>query len=408
VQKRHESANPISYKLARLSTVEAVKEEKINILFVCTTLVMGGCEKQLYNIILRMNRRRFNPIICCLKDEGVLGRDLRKKGIKAYSNLLRSKYDIRVLFHLVSLIKREKIHAIFTVGEGDKMFWGRLAGKFSGVPVIVSSVHSTLADGEKGSTIGFLNKLIMPISDKIVAVSEDQKEFLVKHEGLREEKITVIPNGVDLSRFHGSNQTLSTREELGIPLSHFVVGIIAMLRPEKAHSVFIHAASRILRHTSEVTFLVVGEGDLRAELEELVRRLGVSDNVRFLGERQDVEEILASLDAVVLCSYTIESFPNSILEAMAAGKPVVVTDLGGLREIVVDGETGFVVKPRDVEGLADKVLWLINNPEKSRSLGEAGMERVGKLFPLEKAIRAREKLIEDLFFEKNQSRPLIH
>ncbi len=134
----------------------------------------------------------------------------------------------------------------------------------------------------------------------------------------------------------------------------------------------------------------------------------MSDNVKFLGERQDVEEILASMDAVVLCSYTVESFPNSILEAMAAGKPVVVTDVGGLREIVVDGETGFVIKPQVVEGLADKVLWLMNNPEKSRALGEAGRERVGKLFPLEKAIRAREKLIEDLILEKNKFRPLVH
>ncbi len=211
-----------------------MKEEKINILFVCTTLVIGGCEKQLHHVVLRMDRRRFNPIICCLKEDGTLGRDLRKKGIKVYSDLLQSKYDIRVLFRLVSLIKREKIHAVFTVGEGDKMFWGRLAAKFSGVRVIISSVHSTLADGQKGSTIGFLNKLIMPITDRIVAVSENQKQFLVKHEGLKEEKILVIRNGVDLSRFDGPKRGRRKREELNIPFSHFVVGLIAMLRPEKA------------------------------------------------------------------------------------------------------------------------------------------------------------------------------
>lgn len=376
------------------------KDNNINILFICTVLDIGGNEKQLYHVVLGMDKALFNPIVCCLKEDGVFGKKLRDKGFRVYSNLLKSKYDVRVLFSLRSIMKMENIHTVFTVGEGDKMFWGRLSAKLSNVPVIISSVHSTLSDGQRGSTLGFLNKLLMPITDRIVAVSNKQKEFLIKHEGITEEKITVIHNGVDLSQFEDQIETKNQKEELGIPSSHSVVSIIAWLRPEKAHSVFLQAATRILQRIPEVTFLIIGNGSERVPLENLSKTLGISGNVRFLGERLDIPEILAITDVSVLCSTTIETCPNSILESMAAEVPVVTTDVGGLSEIVLDRETGFLVKPGDIQGFAHKILWLIKDREKAKELGRAGKERVRKHFSMDIAIHSREELILDLTCEK--------
>ena len=160
-----------------------------NIMFVITSMPVGGAEILLMNMIRQMDRNLGNPHICCLKEKGVLGEELASE-IPVYENMIRHKYDVGIMGRLKRLYKENKIDAVVTVGAGDKMFWGRLAAKRARVPVILSALHSTgWPDG-----VGRLNRILTPITDGFIAVAENHGKFLVEGENFPSEKVFVIPN----------------------------------------------------------------------------------------------------------------------------------------------------------------------------------------------------------------------
>jgi glycosyltransferase involved in cell wall biosynthesis len=367
----------------------------IGVLFVNTDLRVGGQESALVEILRGFDREKIRPVVACLKEAGELAPRVRAAGIPLYSDLLSSKFDVRVLPRLVRIIRRERIRVVCTVGSGDKLFWGRLAGFVARVDGIVATLHKTRsADGRP--VVEPLNRWLTPITDAYVAVARGAAEYLVREEGLPRAKVHVIYNGVDLERFSGDGRA-GARAELGIAPEAPVAVHVAQLRPEKGHDVLLDAAAIVAEKIPSVRFLLVGDGPLRATIEARVRELRLERSVTLLGIRHDVPRLLAAADVALLPSHPrVETFPNSILEAMASGLPIVASRVGSLDEMVEHGVNGYLLPTGDARALAEAIVELIADPARARAMGASARARVAQHFTRERAIRAREELFSSL------------
>jgi glycosyltransferase involved in cell wall biosynthesis len=279
----------------------------LRVMFVITSMPVGGAETLLVELVRRLDRERFSPELCCLKYFDRLG-DLLAREIPAFTGLLAHKYDFAVLWRLVSLMRGRRVDAVVTVGAGDKMFWGRLAAWLAGVPVICSALHCTgLPD-----YVQWPNRLLEPITDAFIAVARRHGQHLTEHEGCPAQKVRVIANGVDLEKFHPGWPNRWLQQQLGLAAENPVACIVAALRPEKNHPLFLRAAALVHRELPQARFLIVGDGTERDRLESLAAELSISEVVRFLGTRPDVPEILSLVDVLVLTSH-MEANPISIL-----------------------------------------------------------------------------------------------
>ncbi|GAB6187968.1 glycosyltransferase [Thermopirellula anaerolimosa] len=367
----------------------------LRVMFVITCMPVGGAETLLVEIVRRLDRRLFAPELCCLKYRGPLGEVLGQE-VPTFSGLLAHKYDFRVLPRLTRLMRQRRIDAVITVGTGgDKMFWGRLAAYLAGVPVIASALHSTgLPD-----RVEFLNRLLAPITDAFIAVAESHAQYLAEHEGCPRSRVEVVANGVDTLRFRPMPPDRQLRRSLGAEDGDHVAAIVAALRPEKNHELFLRAAVRVFAQDRAARFWIIGDGPRREALERLSATLLPPGIVRFLGTRSDVPDLLSCADVAVLSSH-MEANPLSILEAMACGKPVVATQVGSIPENVVDGVHGFLVPPGDAEMLADRCLELLRNPHLARVMGMAGHQRVTQRASIERTVRGYEDLILRIYAAK--------
>jgi glycosyltransferase involved in cell wall biosynthesis len=366
----------------------------LRVMFVITSMPVGGMECLLVELIRRLDRSRFQPELCCLKYLDALGEDLSQE-IPVFTGLLKHKFDFAVLWRLTKLMRGRQIDAVVTVGTGDKMFWGRLAGWLAGVPVICSALHSTgLPD-----RVEMLNRLLAPLTDAFIGVAETHGRYLSEHEGCTASKVRFIPNGVDVEKFHPRWPVQPLQRELSLTPGSPVVGIVAALRPEKNHELFLQAAKLIHQSLSSVKFLIVGDGPERAKLESLAGELGLGEAIVFLGTRRDVPEVLSLIDVFLLTSH-MEANPTSILEAMACEKPVVATRVGSVPETVLSGKTGYLVSPGDAYGLAQRTLEMLCHPDHAALMGRAGREHVIARWSVERMVQGYQDLIAGLYEEK--------
>jgi glycosyltransferase involved in cell wall biosynthesis len=375
-----------------------VAADPLRVMFIITTLEVGGAETLLVNLVRRFDRRRVIPEICCLKAPGQLGVVMQKE-VPLFDHLLAGKYDLRVFGRLKALLRRRRIDAIVTVGAGDKMFWGRLAARCAGVPVIASSLHST----GWPDVIGRLNHWLTPLTDAFIACAPAHGQYLIEHERFPADRVHVIPNGVDVDRFQPQPPNPSLRRQLGLPDGAPLAGILAALRPEKNHELFLQVAARVRREIPSAHFLLIGDGPRRPILEKLTEQLGLTDAVHFLGTRPDVPELLSLIDVVLLTSH-VEANPVSILEALAVGKPVVATRVGSVSQSVLDREVGYLVEPGDAATMASHVIELCRQPELASVLGAAGRQHVVSHWSLQRMVEGYEDLLCDLHRGKMANR----
>jgi glycosyltransferase involved in cell wall biosynthesis len=378
------------------SGVKATKRP-LRVMFVITSLDVGGAETLLVNLLRRLDRTRIAPELCCLKTLGTLGEQMARE-VPAHHGLLKHKLDVRVLGRLTKLLREREIDAVVTVGAGDKMFWGRLAARRARVPVVISALHSTGWPDE----ITFLNRRLTPLTDAFVAVAGRHARYLVEQEKLPASRMVVIPNGVDTEVFRPRPKNLELLKEFGIPAGAPVAGIVALLRSEKNHELFLQMAARATRELPDAHFLVIGDGPRREELQRLAVELGVNEQVHFVGRRAEVPELLGLLDVFVLTSQ-MEANPVSILEAGATAKPVVATAVGSIPETVLEGQTGFLVEPGDVRMLSKRVLEVLTNPGAAQRMGAAARQHIVQNWSIEQMVLGYEELIERVFERKRSA-----
>jgi glycosyltransferase involved in cell wall biosynthesis len=233
------------------------------------------------------------------------------------------------------------------------------------------------------------------LADRITVNAEAVASFVATEEGCRRDKMVLIPNGVNEAALTVPGDGLAKRSELGISDRTPVVGAVSRLAWKKGMRHLLAAVPRLLEVLADLRVIIVGDGPLRSELAAQASALGVEKHIAFLGSRSDALELLSTFDVFVLPS-EIEGMSNALLEAMAVGRPVVATDVGGNPEVVVDGETGFVVPPADPDRLAAAILKLLQAPDMAREMGAAGRQRVCEEYRVDVMVRRIENLYDSL------------
>jgi glycosyltransferase involved in cell wall biosynthesis len=254
--------------------------------------------------------------------------------------------------------------------------------KTLGVARVVETYHGREA-WRRGTLNGsfVVDRIVSRCVDRVIAVSEAARNFLVRVKRIPADKVVVIPNGRDLTRYRPGRDRAEIRRALGLGADAAVIGVIGRLEEQKGHAYVLDALPRVAARFPHARLLVVGEGSLRGALEQRCREVGLGGSVIFTGFRTEVPRLLDAMDLVVLPSL-YEGMPLTAIEASAMGKPVVATNVDGTGEVVVDGETGRLVPPADVSALGDAILELLADPDASRRMGQAGLRRSWDRFEL--------------------------
>ena len=333
-------------------------------------------------------------------DEGDMAYYARERGVEplVVSGLgreLKPLRDLALVWRLYRVFVSERPVIVHThTAKAGAV--GRLAAWLAGVPVIVHTFHGHVLRGYFGAVktrvFGFIERTLARVTDCIVTLGERQREEILSLGIGRADRVVAIPLGLDLDQlFAGRRRTGALQRELGLPERTPLMGIVARLVPIKGHEDFLAAARKVADRDPSVHFAVVGDGERRRELDEQVKALGLTDRVHFLGWKRDLAPIYADLDAVVLCSLN-EGLPTALIEAQAAGAPVISTPVGAVAEIVEDGVTGHLVPVRDVDGFAAKMLALAADPAAADAMGARGRERMRNRFAVERLMDDMDRL----------------
>lgn len=364
----------------------------IKILYVITSGEIGGAQTHLYDLISKLDRTHFQITVAC-SPSGPLLDTLTQLAIPVITipSLKREidiSEDLKTLFTLFRICRRHKFD-IMHAHSSKAGFLGRIAAYFARVPVIIFSVHGFAFNPEisppRKKIYKLLEYLAGKVSRKVICVSRADLDQSINEGILSARRVLQIANGVDVGKFkHKHSEQL--RKELGIPLGALVIGMVARLIPEKGQAIAIEAFSKIAHDYPKSYLLLIGDGPARQDYEQLARSLGLAERVLITGYRTDIPEILAALDVFVFTSQ-FEAMPYAVLEAMASKKPVVASAVGGITEVITDGESGYLTKPDDSSVVAEKLRILLGNPELRTRMGEKAHDRIVTHFNLEQTVQ---------------------
>lgn len=239
------------------------KKERKNILVCESSFVLGGAETLTCNVISRMNKNKYNCIICTFYNTGLLGEYLRKEGFTVYNNLMTNKFDVRIVYRLMKIIRRHDIDLIYIINQPITLFWAYIVGKICRKKVI-SVVHNTI--NIKESPKLRMVKLLLPRVAKVITVAEMQRNHLITDLKLNENHVTTIYNGIDARKFSGCIDIEQTKQSLELSADKKTVGIVSRLFYIKGVDIFLKAASQILKLKDKVQFVIIGDGPEMAKL----------------------------------------------------------------------------------------------------------------------------------------------
>ena len=372
----------------------------INILYIIDVWRSpGGTERHLYYLLSHLDPERFrcNVIVFDYAPNALIDR-ARERGVPVLHLPVAQYYTPNAFAKariLREYIRQHRIDLVQTFHYKADVY-GSVVARLAGVRHIVSSKRDA-ADYKNGFHF-FLHKLVRPIVERYIAVSDVVADVIEKKEGVRRDKIQVIHNGVDLANYAVPDSASKARARVRLNLGpdDFVIGMSAWFRAEKDHRMLIDAFLQVREKVPSAKLLLVGHGPLFDEFQAWVRERDLEASIKLVGAVDDVREYLAALDVACLVPKINEGFSNSVLEKMATGLPLIVTDVGGNREAVVDGQTGFVIQPGDRMRLVELILRLYFDPALRQRLGAAARVRVQNLFSLEAMIARHAALYESL------------
>lgn len=377
----------------------------VRVCHVITRLELGGAQDNtLYTV--RHLRSPFQASLACGAG-GILDEEATRLGIPVtfVPDLVRSirpHRDVAALGALTRLFRRQRPDIVHTHSSKAGIL-GRLAARAAGVPVIVHSIHGFGFNDEQPIPVRMafvaLERLLAPLTTRFIAVSRANIARGTALRILRPDKVSLIRSGVHLRDFEAAAadpaaRSGGVRAELGLAPGTPLVGMIACLKPQKAPEDFVEMAARVASQRPEARFLLAGDGALRGRVEQRVAASGLAGRVHLLGWRRDVPRLMASLDVLVLTSLW-EGLPRVIPEAFAASVPVVATAADGSADLVEDGVNGFLCRPHDVAGLADRVTRLLDDRDLGRRLA-ASARAAAREFDIDAMVRAQERLYLDL------------
>ncbi|MDQ3472996.1 MAG: glycosyltransferase [Acidobacteriota bacterium] len=371
---------------------------KPNVLQLIDSFIQGGTERQMVQLTRLLHESgNYHIHVACLNGSGVLRGEIDRLGFAVPEFPLTSFYNVNMIHQVrnfAALLSRWKIDIIHTHDFYSNIF-GMMAAMIGGVPARIASRRETL--GMRSKAQKRVERISYRIAHSVIANASAVSDQLIE-EGVRADKIAVVYNGLDLKRMEprAGLSEKETRAMFNLPEQRKLITIVANLsHTVKDHPMFLRVAQRISSAEPGAAFLVAGEGGLIEQMQGLARDLNIEKEVFLLGRCNHVPELLAISDICVLTS-TAEGFSNSILEYMAASRPVVATDVGGAREAIVEGQTGYLVPSGDDVLMADRIIGLLRDPTRAATMGKLGRRVVDEKFSCDAQLRTTEALYEDL------------
>ncbi len=344
---------------------------------------------------LFLARQGHQVVVACPPDSE-LAKRATERDIPIEPLAMRGELDLRAGYKLARLIKRES-YQVAHCHSAHAHSVGVIASKLTRIPALVVSRRVDFPVGGKG----WLNFYKYKAADKFIAVSKGVREVLIKG-GIGEEKVVIVHSGIDLRRFENIDSPEDLYKEFQLKGEEKVVGIVAALAPHKDYPNFLRAARIVADQLPRVKFLIVGEGKEAGRLKRLIAELGLGDSVIFTGFREDIPRLLSLFDVFVISSY-LEGLCTSILDAMAAGVPVVATETGGIPDLVKNKENGILVPPRDPKRLAEGVLRVLNDSNLAQGMVKAGHSTVRR-FSAEQMAKKTEEVYRSVLTETRREK----
>ncbi|OGW75376.1 MAG: hypothetical protein A2Z72_02890 [Omnitrophica bacterium RBG_13_46_9] len=389
--------------------------KQIKIVRIITRLNIGGPAQHVLLLTRHMQSESFETKLItgsCEKDEGDMSYLAEELGVKPtmvseMSRKINPFRDTLAFFKIYNILRMEKPDIVHThTAKAGTL--GRLASLFAVRAIRVHTFHGHSLEGyfNKAKSLFFslIEKALSMFTDRIIVLNEDQKTALSgRYRIARPEKFSVIELGLGLDRFLqiGQNRYGRFRKENNIAENTVLVGIIGRLVEIKNHRMFLEAVHNIrsVARNKGYRFIIVGDGELQGSLVDYAKKLDIYDIVRFTGWLKDIYDVYEAVDIVSLTSVN-EGTPVCLIQALASSKPVIATDVGGVRSVVTDGKNGYLVRPNDVVAFADRMLELASDPEKRIRFGEFGREYVKDRFSDSRLVKDLEALYLDLMAKK--------
>jgi glycosyltransferase involved in cell wall biosynthesis len=367
---------------------------KINIVILtdCLGDITGGAEKQIFELAKRLPKDEFNVTVASMEAQGSTSSGL----IESVGSQLKIFRIVRIYgwsglkegIKFMNFLRKNSIHTLVTYHFGSDI-WGTFWGHLAGVPLIISNRRD----------MGFWRnihhirtyKLINGWVNKIVVVSDSIKKMILQTETVKEEKIQIIYNGVEIPQIKGDLD--QKKSELNLNSNDLVIMHVANLRPVKGHRYLIEAFAPVVSQFPDAKLLLIGKDELNGSLESLAQKLGIANNVLFLGQRTDVSDLLMIADICVLPSLS-EGLSNAILEYMAYAKPVIATNVGGNPELIENGYNGILVERENTLQLTQALIELLKDKEKRIMMGENGLALIRTKFSMKSMMDNYQRILK--------------
>lgn len=391
----------------------SASRSRLRILYLHADLDVGGSETQLAALARRLPRDRFAPAFALLWEPGIHAAAVVADGIPVHLLGLRHPARdgwlafawsaVRALVRYLRLARRGRVDIVDAwLYQG---YWlAALTRPLTRIPVFIAGRRSLSGFKRRWGPIPrALDAIARRAPDRIVANAEAVRASVMAVEGVAADRISVIRNGIVVDGIAGASRD-AIRAEWGCGPDDVVVGCVALLNPRKGLEDLVAAMARVAERRPSVRTVLVGDGPLRSALEAHAAQLGIGDRVRFHGRHAEPRALHAGFDVFVHPSLA-EGLPNAVLEAAASGLPIVATDVGGTREVVVHGRTGLLVPPGSPAALAEAVNELLADPERAGHLGEAAREHAAEWFGMDRFVAETGRLYEELAAAAGISRP---
>lgn len=372
--------------------------EPVTVLYLIDDLCgMAGAERVLINMVGRIDRGRFRCLVGTLRANPNLD-IVRTLACPVFVFPLKKTYDLgalKIARELRRVIRLERVRIVHTFFETSDL-WGSVVAKLSGCPIVVSSRRDMGFNQSAKHRLAY--RLLRPVFNQVQTVSDQVRSMCIHREKFKPNRVVTLYNGVDLEKATAVNGTAGLRSSYGLDDASHVLISVGNIRWIKGTDILVEVAKRICTHYPRAVFVIVGkvlEPEYYDAVTARIRSLGLTNNVRFLGASENVFRSLKASDVFCLLSRS-EGFSNALLEAMACGLPCVATDVGGNREALQDGRSGYLVPNEDVGAAADRILSLLGDPAKAREMGEHGRAVVESKFTTEVMVQKLASLYDSL------------
>ena len=366
-------------------------ESKITVLHIFTSLPVGGAEMNLLNIVRNIDREKFHIVVCCLGKEGEIGERIKDLGVELVSLGAGriGTLNVPLLLRLRSFIKKKKFDIVHTHMYHANLY-GRTAAWLAGSPVIIAHIHNIYQKRKLHRIV--INRLLSNITDRVITGNRIVMKDVISFDRVPENMIEVLAWGIDTELFTKEQNRTANREAMGFRSDDYVIGNVARLEEAKGQRYLIKAVRTMKELGLNVRCLIIGSGSLEKELKSLALESRVAGDILFLGTRHDLPQLFSAMDAFVLPSLW-EGLPLALLSAMASGLAVITTDVGGIKDVIIDGVNGLIIPQSDPQAIADAVGRIYRD----RGLAAKMSERSRQEAIVNYSARALTKRLEEIY-----------